>query len=262
VTRNEAITLLPCYISGDLPAEVLAQVSTLVASDPELGDLVEQLRNQQERVVASICDGRVPAGLEAAWRMEEAPPQAPESPRAAAGRGPFVLTLTALAAAALLVVFLLRGLGPSPQAIATVPSVVYTHEIALDGQLTPYDPSSLDTVLAAFEAAKLPDQLHKVPDLSRLGLTATAAYVIPGQPPGSAVAYTDGTTDYLCQMWKGLGLPRNSTSERTAGGVAIHGYQAEGVAVVMWEEHGLLCVMSASVALDTLMGLAQRRLTT
>lgn len=43
MTREEVVGLLPCYVCGDVPADVAATVKQVLDDDPELAALAEQL---------------------------------------------------------------------------------------------------------------------------------------------------------------------------------------------------------------------------
>ena len=43
MTREEVVGLLPCYVCGDVPADVAAAVKQVLDEDPELAALAEQL---------------------------------------------------------------------------------------------------------------------------------------------------------------------------------------------------------------------------
>ncbi len=43
MTREEVVGLLPCYVCGDVPADVAAALEAVLAEDPELAALAEQL---------------------------------------------------------------------------------------------------------------------------------------------------------------------------------------------------------------------------
>ncbi|MBW1878839.1 MAG: hypothetical protein JRI25_01950 [Deltaproteobacteria bacterium] len=260
MTRDDAIRLLPCYVSGDLPPEVHAEMDQIVMRDPELGQLTDQLRKQNERVVRALCT-EAPDALVSSWNLDLADPTpASETPPTTRySRTPFLITLAALAAAILLAVALVRSIGPDPQSPTSVQSVAYAHEIAMAGQLEALSPTDTQTLGRAFAAAGVPSRIRDVPDLTRLGLEPEAVYIIPGQPPGSAVRYRGAESEYLCQMWLGMGIPGQGVALRDVAGLQLHGFQSDALALVMWTEGNLLCVMSAEVPLDDLLALAVRR---
>lgn len=260
MTRDDAIRLLPCYVSGDLPPDVVAALDNLVADDPEVEQLVDQLRKQNERVVRVLCT-EAPEALVSSWNLEmvgtTAEVERRPTPRHAGT--PFLLTVAALFAAILLAVGLLWSLGPERQAPASVESVAYAHEIAMAGKLQAFDPADSQKLGRAFASAGVPSRLREVPDLGWLGLEPEAVYIIPGQPPGSAVRYRGADAEFLCQMWLGMGIPGRGVQERDVGEVRLHGYQSDGLSLVMWIDNNLLCVMSAQVPLEELLDLAERR---
>lgn len=261
MNRSQAIALLPCFVSGDLPPEVVHDVEALVAGDPELGRLVDDLRTQQDRVVQALSAQTVPDALLGAFQgaaLPELLPSAMPEPNRG-GAGPFLITAAALAAAVLLAVVLATNLGPSDVTRVTVTSAIFTHQAALNHHLPSYSPQDAQKIATAFAEAGVPQSARMVPDLSHLGLDATAVFVIPGHPPGSAVAYRQGETDYLCQMWLGLQRPPRGTVQRQAEGIELSGYTDEGVAVVMWDDNGHLCMMSAAIPLEDLLDLVERR---
>jgi anti-sigma factor RsiW len=260
VTHDEAIQLLPCYVSGDLPPEIMAELDQVVTQDPELAQLADQLREQNERTMRALCSD-VPDAILSAWNLDDAGPlpDTVEEPTPRHSGTPFLITVAALAAAVLLAVVLAWSIGPDQQTPASVESVAYAHEIAMNGQLEALSPMDTLALGRAFAAAGVPSRIRDVPDLTDLGLEPEAVYIVPGQPPGSAVRYRSAETEYLCQMWLGMDIPGRGVVQSEIGDVQLHGYQSDGLSLVMWNEGNLLCIMSADVPLDDLLALAERR---
>lgn len=258
MTREKAIDMLPCYVTGDLDPDVAVEIDHIVESDPEVARLADQLREQNERIAAALAV-EPPAALFAEWPVEAAEPVAQARPEGRAPVGALVMSAIALAAAIALAVMLAWRLGPDDATVASIPSVVYTHEVAFMGQLTALDPADEAAVARGFEAAGVPTALRHVADLSDIGLTTRAVYVIPGQPPGTAVAYAGADFDALCQMWLGLSIPPRSAVQRRVGDLELHGFVADDVSLVMWSDGPVLCVMTAEVPLDELIALVERR---
>jgi len=256
--------MLPCYVVGDLPPERMAAIEEVLAANADLGALVEELREQNERTIRALCGGGLPDALLDAWTEEEPPEvpiQRPARRERTTGRAALATAAIALMAAVALMAVLAWSLGPDTGPVASLPSITYAHQTAMSGHLQRLDPTDRPAVDQAFARAGVPDVARVVPDLSHIGLRAEAVYVIPGQPPGSASEYTDGTHHYLCQMWGGVGMPPQALATRTAGDHELRGYRADGVSFVMWVEGGMLCVMSAAVPLDDLLALVEREVT-
>lgn len=262
MTRDQAIQLLPCYVIGDLPADAAASVEATLEEHADLHALVDQLRDQNERSVRVLCGGEIPLELIDAWADEE-PPEIPILPppgaERPAGRASLAIAGMAMAVAAMLMIALAWSLGPRTGPVASVPSVVYAHETAMDGRLQALDPSDRAALERAFVVAGVPAQARVVPDLTQLGWTTEAVYILPGQPPGSAIEYRVGDLRLLCQMWVGLDEPRRSEMTRQVADVQLDGYHADGVSLVMWHVGEMLCVMTADIPLDQLMALVERR---
>lgn len=260
MTREEAIELLPCYVSGDLPADQTAALEDLVVRDEEVRRLAERLRVQHERAVAALCARAVPDELTRQWRGEVEDTEEVPTAQAVSSRTPFLLTVLAVAAAALIALGLTWTLGPGMPHVASIPSVVYAHRTVMAGQLPSVDPADPEALSRAWDAADLPPGLRSVADLSHLGLTITAVHLVPGQPPGAATRYRDASgQEILCQRWLGLTVPERASVVRDVDGLRLHGFQADEVALVMWQEGEVLGVMSGEMPLERLTDLVARR---
>ncbi len=263
MTRDQAIALLPCYAAGDLPPPVALEVEQVARQHPDLSERIETLRELQERVARAICDAAPPPALNRTWVVDDPPVvpiDLPGRPLPAAERPTLPIAILAVAAALALMIGLVWSLGPRGGPTASLPSVVYAHQTTTSGRLQAVAPSDTDALARAFAAAGVPARLRGVEDLTHLGLTAESVYIIPGQPPAAAVAYQGATQRYLHQSWLGVGASPRPATTRSVGDVTLSGYLVDGVALVMWSDDGVLQVMSASVPLDDLLDLVQRRL--
>lgn len=263
MTREEAIALMTCYTCGDLAPQVQRELDALVASDPELQDLARQLRDQNERVGQLIVLRTAPTTSRWADALRGPPaPEANPRPGAPSPEPPPTRTASllgaalALAAAVILAVVLAWSLSPGDVPPASLAAVAHVHAQAMAGTLAAVDPESPGP---GFDAGHVPDVVRMVPDLSHLGLRISGVYVLPGDPPGAGVEYTDGTHTYLCQMWVDLPLPRRAELESEVAGIRLHGFREGGVSLVVWSDGTFVCVMSSSVPLPELMAFVERR---
>lgn len=114
MSRAEVLPLLSSYAAGDLPPEHVPAVEAAIAREPELADLVDDLREQQDRVNSALCHDEPPSFLLAALHSPELADVSPEplEEPTATGILPFLITAGAVIAALLLALALVSHVGP------------------------------------------------------------------------------------------------------------------------------------------------------
>jgi hypothetical protein len=266
VNRQDLVRLLPCYVAGDLDAELAQEVEQLIRRDPDLGSLARDLQQEHE-LVTEVIRLEAPLALEA--RLAEAlPPPAPKAqrPRPLPGSGQAVRAVligAAIAVGAAAAVLSVQAL-TSPRAAQSegdprLSGLRDGHRAALerDGWL---DPSDADGIRDAADAAGVPARVQVIPELDGLGLRTEAVAVLPGNPSGFGVVHHDGSHRVVSQMWtriSPLGPPTQTTS---VGAVDIRAYQAGELALTVFESDGVEWVMSSSdLSVAALVALTERR---
>ncbi len=281
MTRTEAIAILPSYVAGDLDDDTIAVVAALLAKDDELRVLAEQLQlvcNPASQVVVSLpipdLESEPPVvvidtlaqttqtnGPTPEWGSAPVSSHTSESSTAAThssrplGRAVWI-PLAAAAVAVIVGASVLRSLGSSSGPVESNVAAYISYV-----EVTPGIDVSDGTALAsALSAAGVPDNVAPAADLSAIGLVLQQAIVLPGSPPGVAFVYSDGDTEYICQVWSDVSLPVRSTVRRTLGGVPVRAFQEGSRSIATWIDNGRICVMSAEVDMDTLLGVVEQRL--
>jgi len=260
VNREQALPLLPCYVAGDLPDEVVRAIDELVRADDELRTLVEQLRAERREAVAALCRGSIPQDLlEALSSEDEVPATAP-----ARARIPWAWVAAVGLVAVLVLTFATRSflvpalppVGASTE--AAVAALYAAHELATTADLL--DPTDEPALRAALDAAGVPDAVRVVPDLSHLGMTTRGVVVLPGETPGFAVVYERDGVLYVCQMWTHTGALAPPDEIANLHGFTVRGFEGGGRSLAVWRMPSMICVFSADVELPALLAVVDERL--
>ncbi len=240
--RQAVSQLLPCFVCGDLPPDLIEQVQRALEADPELAAQARALRE-----------------AEAACRELLADPDAPgrsffsASPLAPQGFGRALL----VAASAVL----LAALGASLHAAAQPPlgGLVEVHlQTSGSGALgfiAQEDPARL---AASLRQAGVPTDLLMIADLRAEGLR-----LVGGQPApsglGALILYEKDGVHYLCQVYRALpAMPPRELQQ--VGATTLRSYQHGSVGLVRFEGPGVVCVFSAALPAEEIAALVARRL--
>lgn len=248
--RNQLIDLVPCYVCGDLPPELMDQVRAAVEADPELAALVEAL-SQDNDLCRDALGAQAPAGLS----LEAAPARDP------AMRGwPLVVGLACAA------IFALALLLPSTQADlpAFEDDLVDAVSLAADLHLERADgwveASSAKELEDAFLAQGLTMPMAMVADLSDEGLFVVGGVV---HEHGTIVTYeaADGTR-YDCHMTGVLPFEAQPTQVLEAprqGAPDLQVFDLGVQTAVLWQDGPMICVLVTRGAEDRVVALAKAK---
>lgn len=244
--RDTARQLLPCFVCGDLPGPVAAQVQAVLDAHPDLQAQADDLRAAEETCRSLVAElaGQVPA---LALLDRAAPPEP-----LGAGRA-----LLAVAAALLLVVLGAWRLGQHPP----VDGLLAHHQAfateQAPGFLAETDPHALASALMATRAGPY---LGMVSDLSAMGLQVVGGGLTPGDRLGTAVVYTDGERRYVCQMFGGVAPTDPPALVEQVGAHTLRVYQVGELSVVVWQEGGMVCLFSGERPPAELLAMVQAKL--
>ena len=225
--RSQLLELLPCYLCGDLPPEMMEQVRLALQTDPEALAALGGLRQSQEHCAESLLLSPPP---DIAW---EQPLTAPSS----IGRPWFALAAVAVAVFAL-GVLLLPSLSSPVGALVDVASVHEAQPLDHSGFVSTRDARQLEK---AFESQGLDPMMAMVADLSHLDLQLVGGHVVGN---GTVVVYVDGAgRPFECHMAMDApsGEPDRVLSADGQPDLEVYG-MGDATAVV-WREHGMICVL-------------------
>lgn len=263
MTRDTVLQLLPCYAVGDLEPVQMTEIEQWLAKDEQLAALVTTLQAQARQARDLIAADGVPEDLLDA--LAEPTPTAPVKPSRmtipTASWQPIVGGI-ALAAAAVLLVGGWRVIAPPEVTLdATDPRLAALEQAFAHGM----EPAHrLDGTAAELpellKAAGAPAHLAVVPDLSSQGLETVGAVVLPGNPSGVGVLYRHGDDLVLRQQWDQVSALGPPTRVETMGETDVRAYEAHGVSMVVFHAEQMVCVLTAKMPLDTLMGVARGKL--
>lgn len=250
--------LLPCFVCGDLPEHVAAQVQAILDANPQLQTEALHLRDAEgacQEFLAGLADQMPALGDLAAPAMPELVPT-PALPPVLPLRAP--LSLLAAAAGVLLVVGMSAWQGASRAPLQGLlakhgPITAGTDSAFVAGQ----DPATLRRAL--IDAGALPG-LAMVPDLSALGLQLVGAQVTTDRP-GVVIVYQRDGIRYACQMYTGEAPADAPQAVRLVAGTLLRGFHEDGLSVVVWDAVGMVCLFSAPLPLDQLMAAVEQRMT-
>ncbi|RME20333.1 MAG: hypothetical protein D6798_20715 [Deltaproteobacteria bacterium] len=251
--RRTLRELLPCYVCGDLPEPIAAQVRELLARDAELAAEARNLEGAQDacrELLLGMAD-ELPdlAALVVAPVLD--PPRAPAAPV----RGGW-----ALVAAAVGLLFVLGGVGilsrhPPVDGLLAQHAPFAAGQV--DGFIAESDPDALAAALV--RAGALPE-LGAVPDLRPLGLHLLGGGLATGDRPGTVVVYEKDGQRFVCQMFPGSAPRDMPVATRRVAGRTLRAYVDGDLAVVVWREAGMVCLFSGRAPPETLLAMVQAKL--
>lgn len=239
MSREELLELLPCYLCGELPPQVMNQVRQELDADPELLEILDSLETSQ-RECGQALQGAPPPSI--GW----AEPQEPS-----AVSRPWAALATLAVALFALGVWLLPSITPPEGVLA---QVAETHQAAPEkhpGWIAESQPRQLAD---AFEDQGLSPMMAMVADLSALELMLVGGHVVGA---GTVVVYEDAEgRRFECHMAMD-GPTGDAVQVLSADGkpdLEVHRIGAS--TAVVWREQGMVCVL-VSTAHDAVVVLAQ-----
>ncbi|MCP4806443.1 MAG: hypothetical protein GY913_22060 [Proteobacteria bacterium] len=257
--RNQLVELLPCFVCGDLPDEVMEQVRVAVAADPELAAIVAALSESND-LCPDALSGSAPGGL---LLDAPTPPSTLADPSAdePANRGwPLVV---GLACAALLALALLL-----PNQSADLPhfeeDLVHAAQVSADLHVDRVDgwipASSSSELKQAFLDGGLTMPMAVVADLEGIGLTVVGGVA---HQHGTLVTYEDADGErFDCHMTGVLPTELEPTQvlEPPRDGLpALEVFERHGQTAVLWQDGMMMCVLVTHASADRLVAVAQAK---
>lgn len=245
--RDTILSLLPCYICGDLPPEVAERIAARLDGDAELQARVEQLG-----LVRTECSGVLAATLAELPELSEILAQVKLTPQGSAPAPPVRLwgLWVGLAAAALLTLGMASA-DPTPreQAFFSV-----TTDLGASAR-------AVNAPLAGLLDAGVEPRLAMAPDLSALGFKLLTVLPLRTPTPGVAAVYEKDGKRYVCQIYADAGAHGIPDEVRTVRGTTLRGYRQGSASIVSWVGGGRLCVFGGEARLDELFAVVSARLT-
>lgn len=244
--RNQLIELLPCFVCGDLPAEVMAQVQAAVDSDPELAELVALLGESNDLCRQELAQP-APVGL-------EVPVEDDQVTRGWA-------LVVGLACAALFALALLL-----PHRSAELPefqddlthAVAVTNDLHLDRLEGWVAADSAGQLQQAFLDGGLTMPMAMVADLTGIGLEVVGGVA---HANGTIVSYVNAQGDRIdCHMTGVLPVQATATevlAAPTAGKPDLQVFDLHGASAVLWQDGDMICVLSTRGDVDALLAVAR-----
>ncbi len=245
--------LLPCYVCGDLPEAVAAQVRAILDQHPALAAEARHLERAEDacrELLIGLADD-IP-NLEPLVVL----PVAHVAPvRSAPARG-----WLALAAAAAGLLFVLGGAGllarhPAVDGLLAQHAPFADHSAA--GFIDESDPGAL---AAALVRAGATPSLGSVADLRQFGLELVGGGLATGDRLGTVVVYEKDGKRYVCQMYNGVAPKDTPVATRSVDGRVLRAYEDGDLAVVVWREAGMVCLFSGHAPPDQLLAMVAAKL--
>ena len=231
--RSQLVELLPCFVCGDLPPEVMAQVQAAVDADPELAAVVDLLADNNE-----LCRDALVAEAPGGLLLERVEAEA-------GARGwPLVVGLACAA------IFALALLLPNQH--AELPSFeddlvhasAATGDLHLDRVDGWVDADSASELEQAFLAQGLTMPMAMVADLSDLGLRVVGGVA---HDQGTVVTYEDADgTRFDCHMTGVLPVGAEAAEVLSAPRDGLPDLQVFDLGVqkaVLWQDGPMMCVL-------------------
>ena len=265
LAREQLLDLLPCFVCGDLPPDLIASIDAAVQDDPDLAQRVQALHNSREQCLELL--GSAPASFDFEVPIHAATPHAPSTPAAPAvatepttGPATMGLVLGIAAAAALLVaVGSASTRPPAGQVVGAMHAAVSSQDAAL---VTADSPREL---AAALRDRGVSPQLAMAPDLSAMGFQMVGASILgpdeAGGAPGVAVVYERDGERFVCQIQ--LARPTYGAPDATdlANGTVLRAYRTDQGAIVSWFGGGRWCVFGGPSEPIAMLELVKARMT-
>ncbi len=248
--RETVELLLPCYLCGDLPEELLADVGAAIAADPDLRMRLHTLGDGREacRAALQAAAGALPELGDAGLPSPNLPPQS--DPGGAAWPG-----LLAAVAAAILLMATFAGAPPQPEELR----LLAVHRSAVAAGPAFIEATDGARLSAAFRAAGVSPSHAMAPDLSGQGYRLLGG-MVNAQRNGVAVVYEKDGKRFVCQIYAAEVSHSRPDRVRRVRGVTLRGFQQEGASVVAWTAGSRTCLFSGEAPLDTLLAEAAARL--
>lgn len=248
--REDLIAVLPCFVCGDLPPQLMETVRKAVETDPELAAMLADLS-----VSHGTCQEALRRAAPTLLRIDVQRAGA-DAPRPVSAFWPLILALGVLLALG----GLLRQPGPSPSdvVVAQLDAWVTLDPRAMEGFVAGEDASAITAGLRASGAAAPFDRVRDpgVPGLRLVG----AAPLAEG---GLVVLYVDAQgRAFKCVMVRDRALPVANVElvpGAPEGKPDLRSFAWGGQRAVAWSGQGMLCVLIAPYSRAVVERLAQAK---
>lgn len=241
MSREELLDLLPCYLCGELPPQVMNQVRQALDADPELLEILDSL-DVSQRECGEALQGTPPSEIGWAEPRRSSAISRPWS-------GLAVLAVAVFAFGA----WLLPSMDPLEGLLV---QVAETHQSAPDQHPDWIAQRQPRQLAQAFEDQGLSPMMAMVADLSSMDLELLGGHVVGG---GTVVVYEDAQgRRFECHM--AMDGPTGEAAQvlSSDGKPDLEVHRIGDATAVVWREQGMVCVL-VSTAHDAVVALAQAK---
>ncbi|MCB9741805.1 MAG: hypothetical protein H6740_04270 [Alphaproteobacteria bacterium] len=246
--RDDLLSVLPCYVCGDMPPEARERVRAMVEADPEIAAMVVSLSDSQ-----GTCEEALRRAAPELLRIKQA---RAERARPVSALWPALLALGVL----LSLSSLTHAPTPPPaQAVqAQLEAWTALHPRALPGFVASGDAAKLTE---AMRAAGVPASLAEVRPVQAEGLRLLGAAPLP--EGGVVMLYADAQGyEYRCVRVTERPLPV-AGAETLPGAPdqapALRSFAWRGAHAVAWRSRGALCVLISEAPRALVEGVARAK---